>query len=162
MILARSSTDTNTHSGMRAECSGRIDAIRGSRLLRGLVEQHVVGSVRARLESTGAQLPSSSRLPLVNLGVSSFEIIGNICHVLSVGSNPRADHGMLVQEGTRVFVYNAVDADSSSVAQSDEITEGQEHNWQRGVLDRAICWAERIDKLLSVDIDISSMDTSFL
>lgn len=66
-----------------AQCPCGIDNVRRPRLLRRLVEFHVLGPIRSRLESTGSQLPPSTCLPFLNLRFSNFTLFGHRHHFLA-------------------------------------------------------------------------------
>ena len=111
-----------------------------------------MGSVCKRLEQTSSQLPASTRLPLVHIGLPSVQRHGNICDVPVVGTGARAGHGMFVQESARILVYDAVAADASGDAQPNQATQGPKPARKRRVLDWTVRWAECAHEFLSFDL----------
>jgi len=145
---------THNDTGMRAQRAGGTHMLCGPRLLWRLVEQCVVGSVCPRLEQTSSQLLASTRLPFIHLSFPLVQRNGNIHDIPVVGTGARARHGMSVQEGARLSVYDAVAADAFGNAQPNQATQGPRLAWKRGVLDRAICGTERAHEFLSPDLDV--------
>ena len=113
-----------------------------------------MGSVCKRLEQTSSQLLASSRLPFVHLSLPLIQGNGNICDILVVGAGARASHGVSVQEGARVLVYDAVAADASGDAEPNQATQRPRLARKRGVLDWAVCGTECAHEFLSFDLSV--------
>lgn len=91
-----------------AQCPCGIDDVRRPWLLRRLVEFHVLGPIRSRLESPSSQLPSSACLSFFHLRFSTFTLVGHRHHFLAKRLCTRARHVVHIQETERVLDGSAV------------------------------------------------------
>lgn len=148
ILPAPPQSDTSLDLGMHPQRARRTDAFRGPRLLRRLVELSNLGSIRSRLESPRPQFSPSARLSLLHLNVPSQSKSRDIRYVSAECSGARDVYGVDLQQGTRVLVLDAIDADATGVVQSKQVYEREDDFGERGFLDRVVYWAESVDQLV--------------
>lgn len=95
---------------MKAQRAGGTHLLRRSGVLRRLVEQHIVGTVLARLEPARVCLFAAARLPLVPQLATHLALLSHTHHFSTQRLRARTGHVVPLQEAPRLFAGHADDA----------------------------------------------------
>lgn len=98
---------------IKAERAGGTHPVRGPRLLRRLVEQHVVGPVFARLEPARVRLSAAARLPLVHQRAAHLAPRRHAHHLPAERVRARTGHVVHLQERARLPAGRADGTDTT-------------------------------------------------